>query len=118
MFVAMERSSWGHGLDGATLTNPCPCFPGHGLVGCCLNEQTLIHVVNVNSSVSGFGGSAAMSGRSDNSLSRSDGDESFVEVNNNIEKKSHQDNEFVEQFGGMSKVSEILKKRNDCNART
>ena len=52
-----------------------------------------------------------MFGRSDNSLSGSDGDESYVEVNNNIEKNSHQDNEFAEllQFGRMSKVSENSK---------
>ena len=50
-----------------------------------------------------------MFGRADNSLSGTDGDESYVEVNNDIEKKSHQHNEFVEEFGGTSKVSENSK---------
>ena len=59
-----------------------------------------------------------MFGRADNSLSRTDGDESYVEVNIDIEKKSHQHNEFVEDFGGTSKVSENSKEGKNCNART
>ena len=54
-----------------------------------------------------------MFGRADNSLSGTDGDESYVEVNNDIEKKSHQDNEFVEEFGRTSKVSENSKEVNE-----
>ena len=55
----------------------------------------------------------AIFGHADNSHSRTDGDKSYVEVNNDIEKKFHQDNELVEEFSGMSKVSENSKEEKE-----
>ena len=59
-----------------------------------------------------------MFGRADNSLSGTDGDESYVEVNNAIEKNPTNIMNLLKSLAERGKSVRILKKGKNCNART